>query len=278
MKTVLSNPSQKPAHSPSFLSTYGPCAVVTGASSGLGRELAKHLAAIGFDLILVARNGIALSDLAAELATIHGTERSFIVHPADLGNADEIEELLNATATIDVGLVVTAAGFGTSGEFITAEVKDELAMLEVNCRSPLLLAHHFGVRLASRGRGGIIFFGSLVGYQGAPRAAHYAATKAYIQTLAEGLHHELLPRGVAVLACAPGPVHTGFAARAQMIMNGADDPGTVARETLAALGRRMTVTPGPHSKFLTWSLMTAPRFLRVRIMGKIMAGMTRRSS
>lgn len=277
MNAVLPTSSPKTARSSSFLATYGPCAVVTGASSGLGRELAKHLAAMGFDLLLVARSETALSELAAELATKHGPERSFIVHPADLGNADEISKLLDATAAIDIGLVVTAAGFGTSGEFITADAQNELAMLDVNCRAPLLLAHHFGARLASRGRGGIIFFGSLVGYQGAPRIAHYAATKAYIQTLAEGLHHELRPRGVAVLACAPGPVLTGFAARARMIMNGADDPGTVARETLAALGRRMTATPGPRSKFLTWSLMTAPRFLRVRIMGKIMTGMTRQT-
>lgn len=263
-----------PERSASSLAAYGPCALVTGASSGIGRALAQQLAAADFDLVLVARNSGALSALAAELAAQHGSGRSFSVHPADLAVLAEVERLIDHTATLDIGLVVAAAGFGTSGDFIDSDPADELAMLDVNCRASLLLARQFGSRFAARGRGGIILFGSLVGYQGAPRAAHYAATKAYIQTLAEGLHHELRPRGVDVLSCAPGPVHTGFADRARMVMGGADHPVVVARATLAALGQRMTVTPGPRSKFLTWSLMSAPRFLRVRIMGKFMAGMT----
>jgi short-subunit dehydrogenase len=120
----------------------------------------------------------------------------------------------------------------------------------------------------------MILFGSLVGYQGTPRAAAYAATKAYIQTLGEALHVELKSRKVDVLVCAPGPVRSGFAARSRMKLGLADNPETVAEETLRALGRRMTVTPGPVSKLLTGSLKTAPRFVRVRLMGKIMGGMT----
>jgi short-subunit dehydrogenase len=233
---------------------------------------------MGFDLVLVARDGRALTNLAAELSSQHGHERSFLVRPTDLTIANRVEDLITQTDDLDLGLVVNAAGFGTSGDFVAADTQDELTMLALNCRAPLVISRHFGARFAARGRGGIILFGSLVGYQGAPCAAHYAATKAYIQTLAEGLHHELRPRGVAVVSCAPGPVHTGFAARARMVMGAADKPAAVARATLAALGRRMTVTPGPRSKFLTWSLMAAPRFLRVRIMGKIMAGMTRTAS
>lgn len=139
----------------------------------------------------------------------------------------------------------------------------------------MCLTHHFAERFARRGSGGIILFGSLLGFQGVPRAAHYSATKAYIQSFAEGLHHELKSRNVDVLCCAPGPVQTGFGKRSRLQMGAADQPGTVARNTLAALGRKVTVTPGPLSKLLTTALMTAPRFLRVRIIAKIMAGMTR---
>ncbi len=124
-----------------------------------------------------------------------------------------------------------------------------------------------------RGRGGLVLFGSLVGFQGAPWAANYAATKAYVQTLAEGLHVELAARGVDVIASAPGPVHSGFAAQARMTMSAAEQPAPVARATMEALGRKMTVTPGVLSKFLTFSLMAAPRSLRSRIMGRIMRGM-----
>ena len=124
------------------LATYGPWALVTGASSGLGLELARLLAAKGFHLLLVARNSTALSALATDLTKQHGPDRSFITHPADLTSTDEIDKLIAATSTLDIGLVVTAAGFGTSGDFLSADPKDELAMLHVNCRAPLLLAHH----------------------------------------------------------------------------------------------------------------------------------------
>ena len=116
---------------------------------------------------------------------------------------------------------------------------------------------------------------SLVGWQGTPWAAHYAATKAYVQVLAEAMHAELKPSGVDVLASAPGPVHSGFADRARMRMGSAALPAVVAKETIRALGRKMTVLPGALSKLLTYSLMPLPRFLRVRIMAQVMGGMTK---
>jgi hypothetical protein len=116
---------------------------------------------------------------------------------------------------------------------------------------------------------------SLVGFQGVPRAAHYAATKAYVQSLAEGLHHELMPLGVDVLASAPGPVHSGFAGSANMQMGLAQRPQDVVAATLTALGRRATVRPGWLSKVLEWSLKPLPRWGRVRMMGVVMGGMTR---
>src|SRR3712207_9159147 len=88
-------------------------------------------------------------------------------------------------------------------------------MLDVNCRAPLEMSLSFGRRFAERERGGVVLMSSLVGFQGTPNAAHYAATKAYVQTLAEALHAELAPLGVDVLASAPGPTDSGFAARSE---------------------------------------------------------------
>jgi short-subunit dehydrogenase len=256
-----------------FLSRYGPWAVVTGASDGIGRAIAHELASAGLNLVLAARREAELAQLAAELSKIHGVECRVTL--SDLGTQSGLDAVLSATAGMDVGLLVAAAGFGTAGSFITADLATEVSMLELNCSAVLRLSHHFGGRFAERRRGGLILFGSLVGFQGAPRAAHYAATKAYVQTLAEGLHVELVSRGVDVLSSAPGPVGSGFGKRARMQLGAAETPETVARATLAALGRKMTVTPGLLSKFLTWSLMTVPRSLRVRIMGRIMGGMTK---
>lgn len=258
------------------LTRYGPWAVVTGASSGIGRALAVELAALGLNLVLVGRREETLRALGEELGESHSIETRRVV--ADFAEAASADRVLAATVDLDVGLFVAAAGFGTAGDFVRTDLRNELALLQVNCGAVLALTHGFARRLVARGRGGIILFGSLVGFQGTPHAANYAATKAYVQALGEALHLELASKNIDVLVSAPGPVHSGFAARAGMRMTAAEKPATVARATLRALGRTGTVTPGVLSKLLTWSLMTAPRSLRVRIMGKIMGGMTRHLS
>lgn len=252
---------------------YGPWAVVTGASDGIGRDMAVRLAEAGLSLVLVARRRDRLEALASELAARHGTAARVVA--ADLGTDEGVRAVEEGAAGLDVGLMVAAAGFGTAGSFLAADPAREADMLAVNCRAVLALSHHFGRRFAARGRGGMVLLGSVVGFQGVPHAAHYAATKAYVQSLAEGLHVELAPLGVDVLAAAPGPVNSGFAARAGMRMGAALDPSQVGQATLDALGRRTTVVPGLLSKVLTYSLATLPRFLRVRVMSRVMGGMTR---
>jgi short-subunit dehydrogenase len=251
---------------------YGPWAVVTGASSGIGREFALQCAAAGLNVVLIARRAEELRTLAAEIHERYGTDCRAL--PADLADGNQAAATLTNTTDLDVGLLVAAAGFGTSGPLLGGDLANEQAMLSVNCSAVLTMAQHFGNRFTDRGRGGIVLLSSIVAYQGVPRAAHYAATKAYVQTLAEGLHEELRPAGVDVLAVAPGPVHTGFADTAGMTMGRALKPVDVAVPALAALGRRAVSTPGPQSKLLTWSLSTLPRRMRVVVMGRVMGAMT----
>lgn len=252
---------------------YGPWAVVTGASSGIGRELALNLAEAGLNLVLVARSRGALEALAADLTARRGVETRVV--SADLAQPAGSETVAAATRDLDVGLLIAAAGFGTSGPFLEATLGEELEMLGVNCRAVIELSLHFGKRFAERRRGGIVLMSSIVGFQGTPNAAHYAATKAYVQTFAEALHGELAPLGVDVLASAPGPVASGFAARADMKLGAALTPAEVAGPTLDALGRRATVLPGRLSKLLRHSLAPLPRWVQVRIMGSVMGGMTK---
>jgi uncharacterized protein len=127
--------------------------------------------------------------------------------------------------------------------------------------------------MAKRGKGAVVMFSSIVGFQGVPGSATYAATKGFVQGFAEGLEIELRPHGISVLSVAPGPVGTGFAARAGMQMGKAETPETVARVTLSALGKGGTVRPGVLAKLLGWSLATLPRWGRVRVLGQIMKGM-----
>lgn len=250
----------------------GPWAVVTGASDGIGRAFATRLAEQGVSLVVVARREDALADLAGDLSRRYGVEA--LVIAADLGKPSGIDAVVARTESLDVGLLVAAAGFGTSGPFVDALLETELDMIDVNCRAVAALSHHFGSRFARKRRGNIIFLSSIVAFQGAPRAANYAATKAFVQSLAEGLRVELAPFGVQVLASAPGPVRSGFARRAHMVMGSTVAPAVVANETLAALGRRGTTRPGFLSKLLGWSLAVLPRQVRVRVMALIMGGMT----
>ncbi len=259
-----------------FTKKYGPWAVVTGASEGIGKEFAVLLAANQLNLVLVARREALLEQLAAELQNRHNIDT--LVIGADLATVDGVNQVHDATLTLDVGLLVANAGFGNTGTFIDIPIEKEIDMLNVNCRAVLLMSHHYGQRFATRKRGGLILLSSIVAFQGVAQSANYAATKAYVQTLSEGIRAELAPHHVDVLASAPGPVETGFATRADMQMGAALKPATVAAETLKALGRRGTIRPGWLSKLLNFGLSMLPRFGRTFIMSQVMSDMTKHQS
>jgi short-subunit dehydrogenase len=254
-----------------FAARYGPWAVVTGATSGLGLELVLELARRGLNLVLVARSNSSLDSLAKNLSEEQGVETRVIA--ADLCDPSLVEKLLGSIADLDVGLFIGAAGFGTSGLFSESKAEVELAMVDLNCRAGTAMTHHFSRRFRERGKGGLVLFSSLVAFQGVPYSAHYSATKAYVQTLAEALYVELKPHGVDVLSVAPGPVHTGFAQRAGLTMGLAMKPQGMGAVILGNLGRRALVRPGWLSQALELALTPLPRWARVRMMGIIMRGM-----
>lgn len=256
-----------------FRARYGPWAVVTGASSGIGRAMATKLAETGLNLVLVARSQSVLEELAAGFQERNGVEVKVVC--LDLATDTAGEELEAISGDLDIGLLVAAAGFGTSGSFLDANPAREVEMLAVNCRALMRESLYFARKFATRGRGGMILMSSIVGFQGMPYAAHYAATKAYVQTLAEALNAELAPFGVDVLAAAPGPTDSGFARRAAMKMGKALQPEDIAQPILDALGHKTTILPGFLSKLLVYSLILLPRRARIRIMGSVMRGMTK---
>lgn len=264
----------KPIHSnPIPGSRYGRWAVVTGASDGIGKAFAERLAQAGFNLVVAARRKDVLEEVAQVLSADCGVEIRVV--SCDLGTPAGVATLEEATEGLDAGLLVAAAGFGTSGPFLSADLNAELEMIDLNCRAVAALTHAFGNRFVRRGGGGLVLLSSLVAFQGVPRAANYAATKAYVQTLAEGLRQELSGTGVDVLAVAPGPVHSGFGRRANMRMGMAQTPREVAHGALRMLGSRGTVRPGFLAQLLELLLKPLPRWGRVRVMGLVMGGMTK---
>lgn len=253
-------------------SKYGPWAVVTGASSGIGLEIAERLAESGLNLALNARNKDLLLEISQRFQKNYGIQTTILA--MDVTSEEFTQQIIEFSKKSKVGLLVASAGFGTSGVFIESSLEEEIEMLRVNCEALLKLTHYFAGLFAREKRGGIILMSSMVGFQGVPYAAHYAATKAYVQSLAEALALELKPQGVDVLAAAPGPVASGFGKRARMKMDLTLQPAQVGIPILKSLGKRTTVLPGFLTKFLVYSLRTVPRWGKIRIMKIVMGGMT----
>ena len=265
--------------STSNLTSYGTWALVTGASEGIGRACALALAAAGLNVVLVARREPLLREVAQACEALGRQARVVVL---DLSLHDAAGRVEAATSDLDLGILIAAAGFGASGAFVACERENELSMIDVNCRSTADFAHRFGQRFARQKRGALVLFSSIVAFQGVPLSANYAATKAYVQSLAEGLRSELQPLGVRVIACAPGPVHTGFATRAGMVLGNAAAPELVAESLVRSLARAPgwfsvgTIRPGILAKLLSFSLSTLPRWGRIRVMTLIMRGMAQR--
>ncbi len=251
---------------------YGEWAIITGASSGIGLELATQLASAGFNLVINSRHADKLQDAEKQLKSNPNIEIKLVA--SDVSETEGIDKIIKATQGLNVGLLVVSAGYGTSGLFTDGSLHSEINMLRVNCEALLSLTHYYSQQFVQQKRGGIILMSSLVAFQGTPYAANYAATKAYVQTLAEALAVELKPYGVDVLAAAPGPVESGFSQRANMKMSMSLTPSQVGVPILQSLGRKTTVLPGLLTKILIYSLRTVPRWAKVKIMEKVMGGMT----
>jgi uncharacterized protein len=218
----------------------------------------------------------AWKHLGTELEHANGISTRLIA--ADLSQRSSWDPVADETSSLDVGLLAACAGFGTSGLFLNTDSQTELNMLYLNCDAVLALTKIFAERLVKRRRGGIVLISSLLAFQGVQNAANYTATNAYVRSLAEGLHGELAHLRIDILASAPGAVESSFAGRANMAMGRAADAAVVAKETLDALGKTMTVLRGLLAKIMVGSLSTLPRAGRIAIMGRIMSGMTKRQS
>jgi len=254
-----------------FSDRYGPVALVTGASSGIGRSFAEQLAARGFDLVLVARRVQRLEELARDLTTKHGVRVT--VAQVDLAAPNAAQQILDATAALDVGLVISNAGFGFKGAYDSGDPQTMSDLLMVNCHVPMLLARGFVPRLRARGRGGIVLTSSIEGLMGVPFSTAYAASKAFAVSLGEGLWAELTPQGIDVLTLCPGATDTE-APRLQGIdpatLQHLMSPDDVARLTLENLRNGPTYIPSEHYKASFERLLSMPRRDALQAMARSM--------
>lgn len=236
------------------LQRYGSWALVTGASSGIGEAFARRIAEDGVNLVLAARRHDRLEALATELRTANLVEVRTV--QVDLSADDGVDILDKATADIELGLIVSNAGSAHPGSFLRTSVGEQLDVLRLNVATPMEIAHRLGGRLVERGRGALILTGSTSAFAGTAQLANYAATKAFVGTLAEGLHREWAGAGVDVMVVHPGPTRT------EMVdMPGVDfgavpvawmDPEQVAAAAAAKIGRKAVLIPGLVNRLQTF--------------------------
>ena len=253
---------------PSFLSKYGPWAVVAGASEGLGAAFATALAARGLNLLLLARRAALLDEVAQLLRTSHGIEVRATA--CDMARPDLAAALDEMTTDLQIGLAIYNAAAAPVGELHTQPIENLLQVVDVNVKAPLMFARTFAPGMVERGRGGIVLMSSLAGFQGAPRIAAYAASKAFNIVLGESLWRELKPHGVDVLVCAAGAVRTpGYAAAAKGDAPGTLDAATVAEDALNALGTGPMIVPGAINKLARLVLgRMLPRRTAIAVMAR----------
>jgi len=185
---------------------FGPWALVTGASSGIGKEFARQIAASGIHVALVGRREPLLRTVGAECTEASGVQHRII--PLDLSEPDFLPVLANATRDLDVGLVVSNAGTGNPGKFLKLDRQLLQETLRLSTMAHLDIAHHFGQKLTERRRGGIILAGAMGAENGVPCMANDGAAKAYVHSLGEALHYEFKPQGVYVTVLAAGFTNT----------------------------------------------------------------------
>jgi short-subunit dehydrogenase len=224
--------------------------LVTGASSGIGREIARQLAGEGTELVAVARDEQRLDELAAEV----DVECEVLVADlANVGGVSRVEDRLrDVSAPID--LLVNNAGFGHQGSFHELDLEREAAVIDVNIVALHRLSHVAASTMVTAGRGGILNVSSMAGFVGAPGTATYAATKAFVTSFSEAIHAELEPLGVHVTVLCPGFTRTEFQDRADydttnlpdFVWQSADEVATAGLRGVAA--NRAVVVPGAKNK------------------------------
>lgn len=251
----------------------GPWAVITGASSGIGRAFALELTGRGFPVFLIARREAELERVANEVRSLGGLAKIIV---ADLATTDGIETAAERLRDIDVGVLVNNAGIGAHGAFVEQPIGRETDQVALNVGAVVALTRRLLPRMIDRGRGLVVNVASILGFMPTPYFATYAATKAFVLHFSEALSVELLGTGVQVLAASPGVTKTDFARTSGSVDQGGGlpqlTPEHVARVSMKAADERRVVRPiGAAYRLLAFLVAITPRAIMRRIMGRIFA-------
>lgn len=236
---------------------YGPWALVTGASSGIGQEFAERLAAAGVNVAMVARRRAALEMTAAELSGKHGV--SCRVIEMDLSEPGAAARLAENVADLEIGLLVANAGTGWIGRFDLQPPESHASLIRLHCEMHVELTARLLPAMKKRGRGGVIIVSSMGGLVPLPYYAVYSGTKALLQNWGEAIALEMRGTGVDIQVLAPGDTKTGFQEVAGEMSTKWSSAADVVSDSLNGLGRKTVVIPGLENRLSLFAQRFLPR-------------------
>lgn len=248
-----------------------PTALITGASSGIGAELARIHASKGGHLVLIARREDALQKLKSELESAHNIQATVVT--ADLAEPDSADKIFAATeaANIQIDILINNAGFGGHGKFYERDLAKDQAMMQVNMVSLVNLTHLYLQGMVQRNSGKILHVASTAGFIPGPLQAVYYATKAFVVSFSQAIAQELVGTNVTSTALCPGPVATGFVAAGDLegtsTWNNAASPQSVAKCGYDAMfkGDLVKINERRLSFMLNWVVPFLPRKMVLKL-------------
>jgi len=245
---------------------YGPWALVTGASSGIGQEFAARLAAAGINVAMVARRRAALEKTAAELSGKHSVTCRVI--EMDLSEPGAAARLAEAVADLEIGLLVANAGTGWIGRFDLQAPESHASLIRLHCEMHVELTARLLPAMKKRGRGGVIIVSSMGGLVPLPYYAVYSGTKALLQNWGEAIALEMRGTGVDIQVLAPGDTKTGFQEVAGEMSTKWSSVADVVSDSLSGLGRKSVVIPGLENRLSLFAQRFLPRRFFLDIVAK----------
>jgi short-subunit dehydrogenase len=253
---------------------HGPWCVIAGGSEGLGESFARQIGQAGLNLVLIARNGPKLDEVARAVRGESGVQVRTLV--TDLTSSDMLDPVREVTDELDVGLLVYNAGSSRGvGRFVEATLDASMQVLRLNSVGQLILCHHFGRKMAERRRGGIMLMGSMAGNAGGATTVAYSGAKAFTQIFAEALWSELNPLGVDVLCAVLGAMDTPSRAAMQLRDSAGQivsHPDEIAQLCLENIGNGPVLVP-PHLEQAFHQFCSMPRREAADTMTALLAGL-----
>ena len=250
---------------------YGDWALVTGASSGIGKEFCYQLANRGMNIVLVARRKNLIEEIALDIELKNGVKTKII--DVDITQDFAVDQIYDKLKNIEVGFLVNNAGIGSFGDFHQTELKKYIDMIKLNCLAPVMLTFKFLEKMINRKKGAIIFLSSKSAYQPTPFFSVYGATKVFNLFLGEALWSEYKKKGIHILSLSPGLVNTGFQKNAGVTPNQKglmwSNPKEVVNTALNSIGTKSSVVHGNLDKFLAFLTRLSPRKLSIKVAGMV---------